>query len=52
MVLEKLANLERMLGNTYSENLGIRLTKENPYYNEIKRMAGNTDAIKRFLKLN
>ena len=52
MFLEKLASLERILGNTYNENLGIRLTRENPHYDEIKKMVGNTDAIKRFLKLN
>jgi hypothetical protein len=52
MPMEKLANLERMLGNSYNENLGIRLTKDSPYYEEIARIAGNSDGIKRMLNLN
>lgn len=52
MPLQKLANLERILGNTYNENLGIRLSRDNPHYNEIREMAGNTSAIKKLLNIN
>jgi hypothetical protein len=52
MSLEKLESLERMLGNAYNENLGIRLTRGSPHYKEITGMVGNSDEIKRFLNLN
>jgi hypothetical protein len=54
MVLEKLANLERMLGNSYNEGLRIRLTKDSPHYQEIAEMVGdrkNSTEIKRLLNL-
>ncbi len=52
MVFEKLANLERMLGNAYKENLRIRLKRDSPHYKEIMGMIGNTKEIKKLLRLN
>jgi len=54
MVLEKLANLERMLGNAYKESLRIRLKKDSPHYKEIMDMVENrknSTEIKRLLNL-
>lgn len=54
MLLEKLANLERMLGNSYNENLRIRLKKDSPHYKEIMDMVGNRKIsmeIKKLLNL-
>ena len=50
--MEKLSDLEKSLGNSYSENLGIRLDRNSPIYKEIVKIAGNTKEIKRLMNLN
>ncbi len=50
--MEKLSDLEKRLGDSYSENLGIRLDRNSPIYMEIVKIAGNTKEIKRLMNLN
>ncbi len=52
MPMEKLNDLERSLGNSYSENLGIRLDKNSLIYRQIVKITGNTKEIKRLMNLN
>jgi hypothetical protein len=52
MPLEKLNDLEKSLGNSYNENLGIRFSKNSPTFREISKIAGNTKEIKKMLNLN
>ena len=52
MTLEKLNDLEKSLGNSYNENLGIRFTKNSSVFREISKIVGNTKEIKKMLNLN